>query len=72
MDGGLLLPPFELAVVEEAQSGSCVGDERGSLVLGDGESLGGAGFVNMTNLPGNVTRYGSLEDIAASAQAATG
>lgn len=34
--------------------------------------LGGAGFAAISNLPGNATRFGALEDIAASAQAATG
>ena len=51
----------DLAVVASAAAAS-----RTRLILG------GAGFATMTNLPGNVTRYGSLEDIAASAQAATG
>jgi excisionase family DNA binding protein len=51
----------DLAVVASAAAAS-----RTRLILG------GAGFGNITNLPGNVTRYGSLEDIAATAQAATG
>jgi len=51
----------DLAVVASAAAAS-----RTRLILG------GAGFATMTNLPGNVARYGSLEDIAASAQAATG
>jgi excisionase family DNA binding protein len=51
----------DLAVVASAAAAS-----RTRLILG------GAGFAAMASLPGNVTRYASLEDIAASAQAATG
>jgi methanogenic corrinoid protein MtbC1 len=51
----------DLAVVASAAAAS-----RTRLILG------GIGFAAMTNLPGNATRYASLEDIAASAQAATG
>lgn len=32
--------------------------------------VGGTGFSTMTNLPGNVTRYASLEDVATTAEAA--
>ena len=51
----------DLAVVASAAAAS-----RTRLILG------GAGFAAMAQLPGNVTRYESLEGVAASAQAATG